>query len=98
MTLHLNLDHDSRVYFSLTCDRCGLPFACYDDACYEFTSLRDEAVYAGWDAATRPGQPTYCPACVRTDVPATNPEPAVAAVVKDHQHYKRQPEQARTPC
>jgi hypothetical protein len=66
MTLHLNLDHDSHVYFVLTCDHCGLPFICYDDACYDFSSLRAEAVYTGWDAAARPEQPTYCPTCVRT--------------------------------
>ncbi|MGI5240290.1 hypothetical protein [Dactylosporangium sp. CA-139066] len=82
MTLHLNLDHDSRVYFTLTCDRCGLPFVCYDDACYGFSTLRTEAVYAGWDAAARPEQPTYCPSCVHTGAPAANVQPAEAAAIR----------------
>jgi hypothetical protein len=65
MALHLNLDHDSRVYFSLSCDSCGAMFNCYDDACYSFASLRMEAVFAGWDAGQRPENAIRCPSCLR---------------------------------
>lgn len=54
MALHLNLDRDSRVYLALTCDDCATRFACYDDACYSFSSLRTEAILAGWDVGIRP--------------------------------------------
>lgn len=66
MTLHLNLDHDDRVYFALACDGCRNCFASYDDACYSFASLRTEAVFVGWDAGPRPDQPHFCPSCVRS--------------------------------
>ncbi len=65
MTLHLSLDNDSRVYYTLTCTQCSARFRCFDDACYSFATLRVEAVFAGWDAAARPEQPHYCPRCVR---------------------------------
>jgi hypothetical protein len=64
MALHLNLDHQGRVYFALSCDGCGAVFTCYDDGCYSFASLRTEAVFAGWDAGQRPEQTHYCPSCV----------------------------------
>jgi hypothetical protein len=65
MALHLNFDHNSRSYLTVTCDGCSARFLCYDDACYNFTSLRTEAVFAGWDVRPRPEQPDYCPSCVR---------------------------------
>ena len=43
MALHPNLDHDSRIYLTLTCDGCSARFDCYDNACYNVTSLRTEA-------------------------------------------------------
>ena len=54
MALHLNLDHQGRVYFALSCDGCGAVFTCYDDGCYRFASLRTEAVFAGWDVVLDP--------------------------------------------
>jgi hypothetical protein len=65
MALHLNLDRDSRAYFCLTCDGCATRFTCYDDACYSFTSLRTEAVLAGWDVGIRPEHAARCPSCIR---------------------------------
>jgi hypothetical protein len=64
--LHLKLDRDGRVYFTLTCNGCTAPFVCYDNACYTFASLRLAAVFAGWDAAPRPEQPSFCTSCIRT--------------------------------
>ena len=66
MALHLNLDHQDRVYFGLSCDGCGAMFTCYDDGCYSFASLRAEAVFAGWDAGARPEHPHHCPSCLTT--------------------------------
>jgi hypothetical protein len=63
MALHLNLDTGGRVYFTITCDDCHELFACYDEGCYSFQTLRAEAVFAGWDAPTRPERPHYCPGC-----------------------------------
>ena len=37
MALHLNLDHESRLFLTLTCDGCSTIFLCFDDACYSFT-------------------------------------------------------------
>ena len=64
MVLHLNLDRDGRVYYTITCNRCQRPFVCFDDGCYSFASLRLEATLAGWQAGRRPDQPHHCPACV----------------------------------
>lgn len=66
MALHLNLDHQGRIYYALSCDACGAMFTCYDDGCYSFASLRTEAVFAGWDAGTRPEQTHHCPSCLPT--------------------------------
>jgi hypothetical protein len=66
MALHVNLDHQGRVYFALSCDGCGAVFTCYDDGCYSFASLRTEAVFAGWDAGQRPEQTHRCPSCLTT--------------------------------
>ena len=63
MALHLNLDTGGRVYFTITCDDCHELFACYDDGCYSLQTLRNEAVFAGWDAAARPQRPHRCPDC-----------------------------------
>lgn len=79
MTLHLHLDHDRRVYLTLSCDHCGAPFTCYDDACYSYTSLRNEAVYAGWRAGPRPEQAHHCPRCVRSLATPANQIPHLAA-------------------
>src|SRR5438046_10107642 len=70
MALHLNLDHQGRVYFALSCDGCGAMFTCYDDGCYSFASLRTEAVFAGWDAGQRPEQTHRCPSCLTTGATA----------------------------
>src|SRR5690242_13086737 len=70
MALHLNLDHQGRVYFALSCDGCGAVFTCYDDGCYRFASLRMEAVFAGWDVGQRPEQTHRCPSCLTTGTPA----------------------------
>jgi hypothetical protein len=75
MALHLNLDHQGRVYFALSCDGCGAVFTCYDDGCYSFASLRTEAVFAGWDAGQRPEQTHRCPSCLATGAPAARPAP-----------------------
>jgi hypothetical protein len=74
MALNLNLDQDNRGYFTLTCDGCSARFVCYDDACYTFTSLRLEAVIAGWDAGPRPEEPDYCPSCVRNRTTTESPQ------------------------
>jgi hypothetical protein len=63
MALDLNLDAGGRVYFTITCDDCHELFACYDDGCYSLQTLRNEAVFAGWDAAARPQRPHRCPDC-----------------------------------
>jgi hypothetical protein len=63
MALHLH-DATSRVYFTLTCDDCHQQFACYDDACYSVDALRNEAVFAGWDAPVRPDLTHHCPTCL----------------------------------
>jgi hypothetical protein len=65
MALHLNLDHDGRVYFTLSCDDCQGVLRIFDDACYSFAALRNTAVFAGWQAGPRPEQPHRCPACLR---------------------------------
>lgn len=70
MALHLNLDHQGRVYFALSCDGCGAMFTCYDDGCYNSASLRTEAVFAGWDAGQHPEQTHYCPSCLTTGITA----------------------------
>jgi hypothetical protein len=70
MALHLNLDHQGRAYFALSCDGCGVTFTCYDDGCYNFASLRAEAVFAGWDAGQRPEQAHHCPSCLTTGTTA----------------------------
>jgi hypothetical protein len=75
MALHLNLDHQGRVYFALSCDGCGAVFTCYDDGCYSFASLRTEAVFAGWDARQRPEQTHRCPSCLATGATAARPAP-----------------------
>lgn len=66
MALQLHLDHDCRVYFAVSCNGCGRRFACYDSACYSFTSLRHAALFAGWDVGARPEQEHHCPACSRS--------------------------------
>jgi hypothetical protein len=63
MALDLNLDAAGRVYFTITCDDCHELFACYDDGCYSLQTLRNEAVFAGWDATARPQRPHRCPDC-----------------------------------
>jgi hypothetical protein len=75
MALQLNLDHNNRAYYTLTCDRCAAPFVCYDDASYSFTSLRTAATFAGWDIGARPELPHHCPTCVRR-LCATSPAQA----------------------
>jgi len=54
MALHMSLDHDGRVYFTITCDTCQQPLLNFDDACYSYPALRVEAVFAGWEAGDRP--------------------------------------------
>jgi hypothetical protein len=78
MALHLNLDTSGRVYFTLSCDDCQATFTCYDDACYGFVSLRTEAVYAGWDAGTRPEHPQHCPDCLRKQTSQNNDQVGVS--------------------
>jgi hypothetical protein len=77
MALHLNLDRNDRVYFALTCDECAARFACYDDACYSFPSLRTEAILAGWDVGIRPENAAHCASCVRRTLARTEQPPAV---------------------
>jgi len=77
MALHLNLDRDSRVYLSLSCDDCATRFACYDDACYSFPSLRTEAILAGWDVGIRPEHAACCPSCLRQSSVRAPQSPAV---------------------
>jgi hypothetical protein len=66
MTLYVKVDHHGQVYFALSCNSCGVPLVCFDDACYDLASLRAAAVFAGWDAGQRPGDAHRCPSCVRT--------------------------------
>jgi hypothetical protein len=82
MALHLNRDHQGRVYFTLSCDGCGAVFTCYDDGCYNVASLRAEAVFAGWDAGQRPEQAHHCPSCLTTGTTAgqADARPSNAAV------------------
>jgi hypothetical protein len=87
MALHLNLDHQGRVYYALSCDGCGTMFTCYDDGCYSIASLRTEAVFAGWDAGTRSEHPHRCPSCLTTGTTAgpagVRPPSAVTAAGPD---------------
>jgi hypothetical protein len=75
MALYLKVDHHGQVYFALSCDSCGLPLVCFDDACYDLASLRAAAVFAGWDAGQRLEAAQRCPSCLR----APNHDPPLLA-------------------
>jgi hypothetical protein len=63
VAVQLRFDSNGTVYFSLTCDSCHKVFTCYDNACYNFESLRTEATFAGWDTPPRPEHRKSCPGC-----------------------------------
>jgi hypothetical protein len=63
MSGHVHYIAGDLPYYVIDCDLCTMPFARYDDSCYDWQTLRAAAVEAGWDLGSVRTDPASCPSC-----------------------------------